>query len=78
MKNGNKRLSLLFLINLLRYFGYHFYWSEGEFKNYKKHQVYIENWVEKLSNANETDYSIKINELIKWIKENCVIAILFR
>ncbi len=78
MRNGNKRLSLLFLINLLRYFGYHFYWSEGEFKNFKNHKVTIENWIERLSNKDASDFNCKINELIEWIKSNCVLAIQFR
>ena len=28
MKNGNKRLSFMFLVNLLRFFGYHFFEHE--------------------------------------------------
>ena len=39
LKNGNKRLSLMFLINTLWFFGYYFKWTKGELEtNYEKYK----------------------------------------
>ncbi len=43
MKNGNKRLSFLFLINLLNFFGYDFNWINQNNKNYKNMKEKLKN-----------------------------------
>lgn len=71
MKNGNKRLSLLFLINLLSFFGYSMFYNNGIKKNYEQYKTEIEKWVEKgqgLSNENKQlkeKYLEKLANLIK-------------
>ena len=45
--NGNKRMSLIFLIFLLRFFGYHMPWSYGSKKNYVFYEKQLIKWVEK-------------------------------
>ncbi len=37
MKNGNKRLSFIFLVNLLHYFGYYMFWTRGNKIDYQKY-----------------------------------------
>lgn len=78
MVNGNKRLSLLFLINLLRVFGYHFFWSKGLKKDYKKHEKDLEEWVKKSHNLNNDTRPWFLQQLTNWIKSNCVIALEWR
>ena len=78
MVNGNKRLSLIFLINILRFFGFHFYWSKGLFKNYKNHEKVIEEWVKMSHNIINSERYELIKKISKWIKDNSVIALEWR
>jgi len=75
--NGNKRFALSYLINLLRYFGFHFWFSKGFLKDYKHYENKIINFIEKLSSS-ESDNPNKIKEISNWIEDYCVIAIEFR
>lgn len=78
MQNGNKRLSLLFLINIMRHFGYHFYWSKGTKTNYMAHEKQVEKWVQ-LSQQYCSNYKEKLlDDISEWIKKNCVIALSWR
>ena len=79
--NGNKRMSLIFLIFLLRFFGYHMPWSYGSKKNYVFYEKQLIKWVEKFQkNQNNCKIEIKNNIQIitNWIKEKVVIAIQWR
>ena len=78
MINCNKKLSLMFLINLLRFFGYHFYWSKGFMANYIRREKEVENWVKKSFNLNNDSRNILLKELTDWVKRNCVIALEWR
>jgi len=79
LENGNKRFSLVFLILILWYFGYHLNWSSGNKKNYSFHEGKMEEFVEKLQNKEKNLYNKnnKEIEIIEWIKKSCVIAIKF-
>ncbi len=81
LKNGNKRLSLMFLINSLWFFGYYFKWTKGK-KNYKykEYKSKLEEWVEKFQNSNKTKNDTIKNIILieKWIKKNVVIALNWR
>ncbi len=46
LKNGNKRLSLMFLINLSWFFGYYLKFTKSPC-NYDKYKSQLEKWVEK-------------------------------
>lgn len=79
-QNGNKRFALSFLIYLLRFLGYHFNWSKGTKKNYKIHENKIEEFVKQLNRNNvdnHLNYEASKMNVLKWIQENCVIAIKF-
>lgn len=78
MQNGNKRLSFLFMVYLLRFFGYHFFWTKGKKTNYKFHQKSIEEWVEKSHNLNNNNREKYLYELTKWIKDNVCVALEWR
>lgn len=79
--NGNKRMSLMFLIFLLRFFGYHLPWSYGDKKNYKFYEEKLIKWVE-IFQRNENNCKINksqnIENIAKWIKKYSVIAIQFQ
>ena len=78
MKNGNKRLSFLFLVNLLHYFGYHIFWTHGIKTDYQKYINEIENWVIKWNEYSENNRDEYIKLLANWIMDNCVIALFWR
>lgn len=79
--NGNKRMSLMFLIFLLRFFDYHLPWSYGDKKNYKFYEEKLIKWVE-IFQRNENNCKINksqnIENIAKWIKKYSVIAIQFQ
>ena len=72
LSNGNKRLSLLFLIYSLKSFGFYFFWTEGTFKNYKYYEEYLEKIVIKMQNQN-INYN-SIDEIAVWIESKTVIS----
>ncbi|WKX02278.1 hypothetical protein [Candidatus Mycoplasma mahonii] len=75
LTDGNKRVSLLFLILSLRYFGYHFSWSKGIHQNYTFYETKIEKIVKDLEKGyNEKD---EIN-IEKWVKKYSTIALYWR
>lgn len=81
LKNGNKRLSLMLLINLLWFFGYYLKFTKNckdKIKDVYKSKV--EEWVEKFQNQNENknDTIIKIKEIQRWVERNVVIALNWR
>lgn len=81
LKNGNKRLSLMFLINTLWFFGYYFKWTKGELEtNYEKYKSKLEYWVEKFQNSSNAKNDIieNISLIEEWIKENVVLALNWR
>lgn len=78
MKNGNKRLSFIFLVNLLRFFGYHLFWTWGYMKDYSKYIKAIENWVITWYEYGENNRDEYIKLLVNWIMDNCVIALFWR
>lgn len=79
--NGNKRMALMFLIYLLRFFGYHMPWSYGNRKNYGFYEKKLIEWVEKFQ-KNKNNCKIEIHNNVQiitnWIKEKIVIAIEWR
>ena len=78
MKNGNKRLSFIFLVNLLHYFGYYMFWTRGNKIDYQKYVKEIENWVVTWYEYGENNRDEYIKLLTKWIENKCVIALLWR
>lgn len=81
LKDGNKRLSFMFLINTLWFFGYYFKWTKGESEtNYEKYKSKLEYWVEEFQNSSNTENDIfkNISLIEKWIKENVVLALNWR
>ncbi|MBU3830687.1 MAG: type II toxin-antitoxin system death-on-curing family toxin [Candidatus Ureaplasma intestinipullorum] len=78
MKNGNKRLSFIFLVNLLHYFGYYMFWTRGNKIDYQKYVKEIENWVVTWYKYGENNRDEYIKLLTKWIENKCVIALLWR
>ncbi len=79
LKNGNKRLSLMFLIQLLWFFGYYLKFTKNPC-NYNKYKSQLEEWVEKFQTNNKENDSMndKIKEIEKWIKKHIVIALHWR
>ena len=80
LKNGNKRLSLMFLINLSWFFGYYLKFTKNP-RNYAKYKSQLEEWVEKFQTTNNKEndkMSYKIKEIEKWIKSHVVIALNWR
>ncbi len=73
--DGNKRLSLMILIDLLRYFGYHMFWTKGDQVYYEYYEKDLECFVVRLEDKNDKNCK---NDIIKWIKTKIVIAIEFR
>ena len=69
LTNGNKRLSFMFLISCLRFFGYHLPWTYGEKKDYKHYESRIVKWVEKFqkNGTNNSDQTNKISYNVKEI-----------
>lgn len=71
----------MFLIFLLRFFGYHLAWSYGDRKDYKFYEDKLIKWVE-IFQRNENNCKINKNKNIeniaKWIKKHSVIAIEFQ
>lgn len=78
MKNGNKRLSFIFLVNLLHYFGYYMFWTRGFKIDYQVYVNEIENWVIKWYEYGENNRDEYIKLLANWIIDNCVIALFWR
>lgn len=80
LKNGNKRLSLMFLINLSWFFGYYLKFTKNPC-NYAKYKSQLEEWVEKFQTTNNKEndtMNYKIKEIEKWIKSHVVIALNWR
>ena len=80
LKNGNKRLSLMFLINLSWFFGYYLKFTKNP-RNYSKYKSQLEEWVEKFQTTNNKEndtMNYKIKEIEKWIKSHVVIALNWR
>ena len=70
--NGNKRLGYLFLTMSLKYFGFHFSWSDGVHINYKKEEQIIINFAIELQNCQNLE---KIyNKIYKSIIKNTTIS----
>lgn len=82
LKNGNKRLSFMFLINVLRYFGYHLPWTYGMKTNYEKYKSKLIEFVEEFQNENSIPNKEKtdsdIMKISKWIESIVVIALQWR
>lgn len=82
LRNGNKRLSFMFLINVLRYFGYHLPWTYGTKKDYEKYKSKLIEFVEKFQNKNSMPNQEKRNndimEISKWIESVVIIALQWR
>lgn len=80
LKNGNKRLSLMLLINLSWFFGYYLKFTKNPC-NYDRYKSQLEEWVEKFQTTNNKENDImsdKINEIEEWIKKHVVIALNWR
>ncbi|MGL5630710.1 MAG: type II toxin-antitoxin system death-on-curing family toxin [Mycoplasmoidaceae bacterium] len=77
LKNGNKRFSLSYLIFILRIFGYHFKWSWGKNKDYKKYEKFVEEYVIKLQTINNKKPNVDkiMNEIKNWIIKNVVVKL---
>lgn len=76
--NGNKRVSLVFLIGSLRFFGYHFKWSKGLKKDYSNYENYLKELVVMFEKNKANDFEKLVLEQSKWIKRNSVIALEWR
>ncbi len=81
-QNGNKRFALSYLVSLLRFLGFHFKWSKGLQKNYKVYEIQVAEFVEMFSRCEENNdqseaYEQAKQTVLKWIRDNCVIAIKF-
>ena len=81
LKNGNKRLSLMFLINALWFFGYYLKWTKTKNKkSYKEYKFQLEEWVQQFQNLEKSKNDIikNITLIEEWIKENVVMALNWR
>ena len=78
LTNGNKRLAITFLKGFLWERGYYLKWTQGIFKEYDKHKMHVEKFVEKLQNRDNND-KVKTKAEIKiWIMNNVIIALNWR
>lgn len=72
----------MFLINVLRYFGYHLPWTYGTKTDYEKYKSKLIDFVEKSQNKNSIPNQEKRNndimEIAKWIESKVVIALEWR
>ena len=72
--NGNKRMSLLFLIYSLNYLGYYFMYTKGIYENYNWHEKKLELIVKDLID-NKSNNKI-ISEIIDWIEGNSLLSVI--
>lgn len=70
LMNGNKRLSLSFLVVSLRYFGYYFKWTSKEYKNLNYYENILKEFIKNL----ELKIPNYTNEILNWIIENTVLS----
>ena len=76
--NGNKRMALTFLKGFLWEFGYYLKWTQGMYKNCKKHRTQVEIFVKKLEKKSGNNYERTRNQIHKWIKKNTIIGLNWR
>lgn len=75
LTNGNKRVSFMFLISVLRYFGYHFFWTQGNKQNYFKYISDILGFLKDFEKGWNNDKMLSVE---RWIIANTVIALQWR
>ncbi len=74
-RNGNKRVSLSFLVIILHYFGYDFKWTKSSDQENKKHEDLLEKFVENMQRTEECNLEKNKEEIRKWIEAHSMIVI---
>ena len=72
--NGNKRTSIVFIKTLLEVFGYYFKWTSGFYKDYKKHEDKIVNFIKCLKEPNQKNVEKCKKNIYNWVEKNSFIS----